>query len=195
MRMLNHFKSYSARWKAYKENLRETNKLKYWTVDWIETIAVCLVLVFIIRTYIVQTSVVFSSSMYPTMQIGDRLFVNKLIYRLSHPHRGDIVLFYSPFHDGRQYVKRLVALPGEHVRIDKGVVSINGKPLFFPGVNVQPDYDYYAEVVVPKNAYFVLGDNRPNSADSRYWGFVPKSQLLGKAIFTFWPLPRMQMLH
>lgn len=182
------------KWQAYKTTAKEKSWLRYQLLDWTETILICGIIVLFLRKYIVQTSLVYSGSMHPTMQIRDRLFVNKMAYYFRDPKRGEIVLFNSPYKDGRQFVKRLIGLPGERISVQKGEVYINGKLLLLPGVHVVPDYSYMDEVIVPENTYFVLGDNRGNSADSRVWGFVPRSEFLGKAIFTFWPIPHMQLL-
>lgn len=183
-----------ATWNSYKDRLKAKNKAAFFIVDIVETLIVAFALFIVLRTFVVQTSRVYSGSMIPTMQIGDRLFVNKMVYHFRNPHRGEIILFKSPKHDGKEYVKRLIALPGEEVKIERGVIYINGKEVNFPGVNVQVDYSFYGPQVIPANSYFAMGDNRPNSYDSRMWGFVPKKDLIGRAVFTFWPLDRMQLL-
>ena len=193
--MISTIRNKLSQWSSYKKDLKETNKWKYYALDLVETIIVALVLALIIRKFVVQTSMVYSGSMIPTMMIGDRLFVNKFIYTFQTPKRGDIILFKSPYKDGKEFVKRLVALPGETVEIKKGIVFINGKEIAFPGVDVQRDYSYFGPEVVPADSYFALGDNRGNSADSRVWGYVPRQDLLGEALFTFWPLNRMQLLR
>jgi len=193
--MVKGIRSFFERWDAYKLNLRQKNLFVYWLVDGVETIVVALALALLIRKYIVQTSYVFSASMVPTMEISDRVFVNKMIYRFTTPKRGEIILFKSPYGDNKEFVKRLIGLPGETVQLRAGVVYINDKPLMLPGIHVLQDDAFFGPEVVPPNAYFVLGDNRANSADSRIWGYVPKSDLIGKATFAFWPLNRMQLLH
>ena len=184
-----------ATWNGYKSRLKAANKAAFYVVDLAETLVVAFALFIVLRTFVVQTSRVYSGSMIPTMQIGDRLFVNKMVYHFREPKRGEIILFKSPRHDGKEYVKRLIALPGEEVKIERGVIYINGKEVNFAGVNVQVDYSFYGPQVIPKNCYFAMGDNRPNSYDSRMWGWVPKKDLIGRAVFTFWPLDRMQLLE
>ena len=133
--------------------------------------------------------------MYPTLKVQDRLIVNKYIYYFSDPKRGQIVLFKSPHGDKRQFVKRLVGLPGETLEIKRGTVYINGKQLLFPGVNIQYDLSQYGPSKIPEGQYFVLGDNRGNSLDSRSWGFVKRQDFIGKALFTFWPIPQIEVLR
>ena len=125
-------------------------------------------------------------------KFGDRLIVNKLIYKFNAPIRGDIVLFKSPYNDGKQYVKRLIGLPNETIEIKRGMVYINNKLLVFPGVNINRDYSNLQKIVVPENSYFMLGDNRANSADSRVWGFVHKKDVIGEALFIYWPFDRIR---
>ena len=193
--MLTPIRQQHTRWESYKARLKSDNILLYWLVDLIETVVVAFALALMIRHFVVQTSLVPTGSMIPTMMVGDRLFVNKFIYRFSTPHRGDIVVFKSPYKDKKDYVKRCIGLPGETIEIKRGVVYSNDIPLVLPGINVQEDYSYYGPTKVPTDNYFMLGDNRDNSSDSRVWGFVPKEDLLGKAFFTFWPFSRMQVLR
>ena len=183
------------RWGKYKEDLKDRNLWSYHLVDTLEALAFAVVVALLIRTYVLQTSMVPSASMEPTLMVNDRLFVNKFIYRFTKPSRGDIVVFSSPFNDGKDYVKRCIALPGETVEVRKGVVLINGRELVLTGVNFNQDESDFLMVKVPDHAYFVMGDNRGNSNDSRFWGFVPEESLLGKALFTFWPFSRMRALR
>ncbi|NBV41467.1 signal peptidase I [bacterium] len=175
-------------------DLKTISPARYWVVEMVEAFSVALILALLIRHFIVMVSVVPTPSMVPTLNVGDRLFVNKFIYRFKDPDRGDIVVFKSVV-DDKDYVKRLIALPGETVELRRGIVYINGKELDFPGVNIQYDYDFQDPIVVPPGHYFVLGDNRSHSADSRVWGFVPRGNMEGQATFTFWPINRMQVLH
>jgi signal peptidase I len=183
------------RWKTYKLELKARSKWLFFWVDTAETIIVAIGLALIIRQFLVQTSLVYSGSMIPTLQIGDRLFVNKVVYHIRDPKRGEIVLFKSPYKDGREFVKRLIGLPGETVEIRKGIVYINGSELNLAGVDIQRDYSFYGPEKIPSNSYFMLGDNRSNSADSRVWKYVPQSDLIGRAVITILPLNRMQFLR
>jgi signal peptidase I len=194
MSILSRIRHFRDRWRQYKLDLQEKSIWQYRIVDALETIVVALAMALLIRKFIVQASIVPSTSMVPTFLVGDRLFVNKFIYRFQTPERGDIVVFASVV-DDKDYVKRCVGLPGETIEIRRGDIYINGKLIFLPGVDVQRDYDYMDPVKIPPESYFMMGDNRGGSSDSRFWGFVPASHLLGKAWFTFWPLSRMQLLH
>ena len=182
-------------WKAYKSKFKDTNQFLYFILDSVETLLIALFFALIIRQFIIQTSLIPSGSMIPTMKVNDRLFVNKFIYRFTSPKNGDIVVFKSPTGDGKDYVKRCIGVPGDTISIKKGFVFVNNKPLILSGVLIQRDYTASETVKVPPNSYYVLGDNRAFSSDSRVWGFVPEKNLLGKALFTFWPLDRMKVLR
>ncbi|MGE4169337.1 MAG: signal peptidase I [Candidatus Margulisiibacteriota bacterium] len=193
--MIQAIKTKLKNWETYKKDLKAKSLVRYFLVDVVETVVVALAMALLIRTYIVQTSLVPTGSMIPTMMVGDRLFVNKFVYFFEKPKRSEIVVFKSPFHDGKDYVKRCIGLPGETVQLIDGELYINGKLTTLPGVNIQNDGANYGPITVPADSYFMLGDNRANSLDSRYWGFVPSQDLLGRAFFTFWPLDRMQVLR
>lgn len=182
-------------WLLYKQDLKQNSTTKYYIIDWTETILVALVFALIIRQYVIQTSVVPSGSMIPTIEIGDRLFVSKYDYKFRAPKRGEIIVFKSPDKDGKDFVKRCIGLPGEKVELKDGIVFINDTPLIFPDIVINRDHFNYGPVIIPPNNYFMLGDNRPYSRDSRFWGFVPKEDLVGKALFTFYPFSRMRPLR
>jgi signal peptidase I len=192
--MLKKIRLTHSKWNKYKAELKEKSRFKHFVVDFLETIIVALALALLIRKFIIQTSLVPTGSMIPTLNIRDRLFVNKFIYRFSDPKRGDIVVFLSPHDDGKDYVKRCIGVPGDSIQLIKGKVFINNKQLILAGITVQEDYSFTDPVNVPEGHYFMLGDNRGNSQDSRYWGFVPKEDVLGEALFTFWPISRMRLL-
>ena len=183
------------RWKTFKAELKERSTLKYVVVDLLETIVVALILALIIRKYVIQTSLVPSGSMIPTLKIGDRLFVNKFVYRFRDPVPGDIVVFRSTQGDDKDYVKRCVAVGGQSVEVKNGILFVDDAVASFPGVVIQRDYSELDRVLVPEDMYFMMGDNRGNSFDSRSWGFVPEKKLLGKALFTFWPISNIQVLR
>lgn len=154
----------------------------------------------VIITFVVQAFYIPSGSMEPTLQIGDRILVGKFSYRLGPIRRGDIVVFHYPLGPARDFVKRIVALPAETVELREGLVLINGKPLSEVYPTALPGGDRactssYGPKRVPAGQYFVLGDNRCNSEDSRFFGFVPTENVVGKALLVYWPLPRVGLIH
>jgi signal peptidase I len=183
------------KWKQYKEDLKNNNRLLYHVVDWIESIVVALVLALIIRQFAFQTSEVLSGSMIPTLLIKDRVIVNKLVYRYyGRMERGDVVLFRSTITPPRDFIKRLIGLPGENIRIRNGQVIINGKTLDQSKWPVIWDRSNFGPYKIPENSYFFLGDNRPDSYDSRFWGAVPRKNIIGKAELMIWPPLRIKLL-
>ena len=166
--------------------------------EWGQSIAIALVLTLIIRTYVVQAFKIPSGSMRPTLMEGDKLFVNKFIYRFKSVERGDIVVFKYPVDPKKDFIKRMVAFEEEVVEIRDGKIYVNGKVLNDPETfgkfyyyNHDPFGGPNEKIHVPKDSYFVLGDNSANSTDSRFWGFGPKKNMLGKAIFRWWPPKRI----
>ena len=162
-------------------------KMKPWWRELIETLIWALILALILRTFVVQAFWIPSGSMIPTLMPGDRVLVAKFWYHFTEPKRGQIVVFKYPLDPTRDFVKRLIALPGDAVEIKNGVVYIDDVPLEEPYVKNR-DFFSMEKITVPNGQYFVMGDNRPNSQDSRFWGFVPKSYMRGPAFFRFWPL-------
>lgn len=175
-------------------------KRKKEIISWIWAIA----LVLILRQFFVQAFVIPSESMKPTLKIHDRLLANKIIYKIRHPERWEVIIFKYPEDPKKYFVKRLVGLPGESLIIKDGHVCINGKTLEQPK-NIPTLLYYYCEgeisygidreVKIPENAYYALGDNSINSRDSRYWGFIPSKNLVGKALFIYWPPWRMGLIR
>jgi signal peptidase I len=134
-----------------------------------------------------RTPQVSGLSMAPHITSGEVVLINTIAYRMHAPARGDIIAFH---HDGptpETYIKRIIGLPGDRVRIERGKVYVNGTPLDEPYVRF-PDERSFAEVTVPAGSLYVLGDNRADSDDSRFWGFVPQNAVLGKAVAGIWPL-------
>lgn len=182
-------------WKSFKENLKNRSPFLFHGLDFVEGILFAVIAVLFLRMVAIQTSLIPTGSMIPTLQIRDRLFVDKLTYHWSDPKRGDIVVFKSPLGDGKEYVKRCVGLPGETIEIKKGRVYINGLALILPGVILRRDFSNFPATQIPDHHYFVLGDNRAFSSDSRFWGFVSRDHIRGKAWYTFWPFKHMRMLR
>ena len=177
-------------------------------VDWVVTIAIAVAAVLAIKTWVVNPYRIPSSSMEPTLhcaepaagcQAGssDRVLANRFIYRFRDPSRGDIVVFDTPERAVRRcgaggtFVKRLVGLPGERISSVQGVVYIDGKPLDEPYVNGGPPGPDFRERVLGADEYFMLGDNRGQSCDSRKWGPVTREDLIGPVFAIYWPLTRL----
>jgi signal peptidase I len=164
---------------------------------WLGELIVLVVLAFVlamgIKTFVVQPFVIPSGSMEPTLQINDRVLVNKFVYRFWQPTQGDVVVFISPDDKSTDFIKRVIAVAGQTVDINDGVVSIDGKPLPEPYVNklVVDHYNSDKPVRVPRGQVWLMGDNRTNSRDSRFFGPRPVSELLGKAFLVYWPLDRI----
>ena len=159
-------------------------------VAWFKTLFSAAVYATLIVTFGFQVARVEGLSMAPTLEDQDRLIVNKFVYRVSAPRRGDIVMLYYPLNPDKSFVKRVIGEEGDTVRIVDGRVYVNDVPL--PDSFVAPEFrshDDYGPTVVPEGYYFVMGDHRNNSSDSRHWGFVPKKYIIGKVQLRWWPIP------
>ena len=161
-----------------------------------------LMLAALVVVFIVQPVKVEGTSMLPRLHDGERIFVNKLIYYDEYRwapkvDRGDIVVFWFPDDPSKSYIKRIVGLPGDTIELREGIVRVNGTELneqyLDPRFNSSPKSQ--APVYVRPNYYFVMGDNRDNSSDSRSWGLVPKKYVYGKALFRYWPLGSASIIH
>lgn len=152
--------------------------------DILETMILSVVL-FVGINYITARIRVDGSSMEPTLHSGQLVLVNRLAYKIGEPTYGDIVVFYYPRDPDQEYIKRLIGLPGDHISVQNGQVSVNDIPLNEPYIAAAPMYA--GEWDVPQNQYFVLGDNRNNSSDSHQWGMVPVDFVIGKALAVYWP--------
>jgi signal peptidase I len=154
--------------------------------DVLETALLTLVIFLGVRLG-VQNFRVEGFSMQPTLQSNQYLLVNKVVYMVGEPQRGDIVVFRLPQDPRRDLIKRIVALPGEEVEVRNGAVYVNGKALDEPYIRDKPLY-FFSKKTVPEGEYFVLGDNRNNSFDSHVWDFLPREYLIGKAWVSYWPV-------
>jgi len=175
--------------------------------EWIKTLVVAILLALFIRTFVVQAFKIPSGSMLPTLQIGDHILVNKFIYGVHlpllnlwllgpwTPRRGDIVVFKYPYDESRDFIKRVVGLPGDVVEIRDKQVHINGRLLEEPyaaykdaavSSNLHSARDSFGPITVPEKKLFVLGDNRDHSQDSRFWGFLDLRKLEGEAFVVYW---------
>lgn len=183
-------------WKNIKALIKKRSWLHWLLTEVLEIIFFILPVVLIFRELIFQSSLIPSPSMYPTLKKGDRLIVSRFIYKLKDPERFDIVVFKSKeITQNKQYVKRLIGLPGDILEIKRGIVYINGEQIVFKGINIQRDFSSLNPIKIPEGHYFVMGDNRSNSLDSRYFGFLKRKDFIGQAWFTFWPPQQIGILH
>jgi len=163
--------------------------------NWLRDIVFAALTAILIVVFVVQPVKVEGTSMEPRLYDQERIFVNKFLYRVSDIQRGDIVVFWYPKDPGKSFIKRVVGLPGEEVWIESGVVYVNGKRLdepyvpgrFFDPASLEP-------LVVESKSYFVLGDHRNSSNDSRSWGLVPEENIFGKAFFRYWPITKFGLI-
>jgi signal peptidase I len=187
-------------------------KIKLVVKEWTESIITAFILAMIIRIFVVQAFKIPTGSMRLTLVEGDIILVNKFLYgaklpltdirlpAVRQPQRGDVIVFIYPENPKKDFIKRLIATEGESVEIKDGTIYINDKPLLDPVFSQKYYYnrgDYAQEgqkIIVPKNSYFVLGDNSQSSQDSRYWGFVPEKNVIGKAFIIYWPLNRIRLI-
>ena len=172
--------------------------------EYAEAIAIAIVLALFIRTFVIQAFKIPSGSMKPTLLVGDHILVNKFIYgiklpftdkiliSLSQPERGDVVVFKFPLDTRKDYIKRVIGLPGDRVELVGKQLLINGRPIEDPHASylVSGNRRMFGPVTVPTGHLFVMGDNRDESSDSRVWGFVPRPYLKGKAFLIYWSWDR-----
>ncbi|VBB05640.1 peptidase s26a signal peptidase i [Lucifera butyrica] len=163
--------------------------------DWVISILIAVILAFFIRHFIVELYMVEGPSMRPTLLNGERLVVNKFIYRFKTPERGDVLIFRYPRDPSRDFIKRVIAVAGDTIEIKDGRVFVNGQLQNEPYI-LEPMRGSYPLSTVPPGTIFVMGDNRNNSEDSRFpdVGFVPLDLVKGKAMVVFWPLDHMKTL-
>jgi signal peptidase I len=159
----------------------------------IETIALTI-LIFLAIHFTVQNYQISGPSMQNTLHNGQFVLVNKLAYLFHQPERGDVIILHEPDQPGRDLVKRVIGLPGDKIVITSESVSVNGVTLNEPYVTREYNPGTQTEIV-PTDQYFVMGDNRPVSEDSRIFGFVPRDYIVGKAILVYWPLSQWQILN
>ena len=181
---------------------RPTRNTRRWAIEWVVIILIALAVAFGVRTFVAQTFFVPSTSMYPTLKAGDRIVVDKLAFHLHSVDRGDIVVFTTPkAENGRcggppvpDLVKRVIGLPNENISGKDGKVYITGKPLAEPWLpKVKSTFTAnFGPVHVPSGDYFMMGDNRVESCDSRIWGPVSGSSFVGKVDLIIWPLSRFR---
>ncbi len=152
------------------------------------TLGLALVIFLLLQTTI-QSSIVLGSSMEPGLEDGQRLIINKAVYHFRDPARGDVIILHPPIEPQKEYVKRVIGIPGDTIEVRNGVVYINGSPLYEPYIKETPRNNF-SPFTVPENNYFVMGDNRNNSNDSRTGWTVTSDNIIGEAWLRIWPLSK-----
>jgi signal peptidase I len=168
------------------------------TFSWLRELCLSVAIAVVFILFLYQPVRVEGTSMMPALVDQERIFINKFVYRfgLEDIGRGDTVVFWPPVDPGKSYIKRVIGIPGDSVELVNGAVIVNGRALSEPYVPV----DYRDHVSMPRRVvladeYFVLGDHRSSSNDSRTWGMVPRRAIYGKAVFVYWPLERLGMVR
>jgi signal peptidase I len=167
-------------------------------ISWLRDLAVSVVIAIIVILFLYQPVKVEGTSMTPSLVNEERIFINKFVYRfgLSDIDRGDTIVFWAPEDPTRSYIKRVIGVPGDVIEIVDGTVILNGKRLNEPYlIDANRDRVSMSPRMVEEGRYFVLGDHRNSSNDSRSWGTVARDAIYGKAVFVYWPLDRLGLLH
>ena len=163
---------------------------------WLRDLIVSVLIAAFIIVFLYQPVRVEGTSMLPVLEDQDRLFINKIAYRVGEIHQGDVVVFEYPRDHTKSYIKRVIGLPGERIRTDHGIVYVNGVRLSEPYVPARYEDDRSEpEVVVPPHEYFLMGDHRSISSDSREFGPVDRDLIYGKAVFVYWPMEQVGVVH
>lgn len=166
------------------------------TYETLRTVVMVLLAAFLIRSFIFQPFVVQGSSMEPTLHSSQYVVVNKFGYWVGKPERGDVIVFRSPVTPSQNYIKRVIGLPGEKITFDDNKVYVNGTLISENYINIdEPNKKEHEEVVLKENEFFVLGDNRDHSSDSRRWGVLPKENIIGKAFLSIFPIDTLGLLE
>lgn len=165
-----------------------------------QTLAIALVLAFLLRAFVAEPRYIPSDSMYPSLETGDRVVVEKVSGYFHPPQRGDIVVFQPPeqlqmqgYEREQAFIKRVIGQAEETIAVQNGTVYVNDKPLEENYIAEAPNYELKS-VQIPQDRLFVMGDNRNNSNDSHIWGFLPAKDVIGRAVFRFWPIDRLGWL-
>ncbi|MGH9394559.1 MAG: signal peptidase I [Terriglobales bacterium] len=163
---------------------------------WAMNLALAVIIALGLVLFVLQPVRVQGYSMMPRLHNNERLFVDKLALNFEPLRRGDVVVFHYPRDPAQSFIKRIIGLPGEQVAIWGGVVYINGARLSEPYVPARfQDYNDFAAVRVPAGKFFVMGDHRNSSNDSRYWGCLPQDDIFGRAVFAYWPMNQLGLVH
>jgi signal peptidase I len=181
-----------------QEAASEKPRSRVWRILWdlLHDISIAVLFCFFLITFVAQAFRVQGTSMLPLLEDGERIIVNKLVYRFYPIQRGDVVVFWYPKDPSVSFIKRVVGLPGDTVEIRRGVVYVNGAGVQEPYVGAQfQDHESYGPETVKPGFYYVLGDHRNGSNDSRSWGEVPEKYIYGKAYLRFWPLGKLGFIR
>ena len=163
---------------------------------WIRDIIISIAIAVVVIVFLYQPVKVEGTSMMPWLQDQERIFVNKFVYRFEDIHRSDIVVFRFPLDPTKSYIKRVVGLPGDEVEVIRGQLYINGKRIDEPYIREEfRDLGTYPPITVPDESYYVLGDHRNTSNDSRTWGTVGRDFVVGKAVFAYWPIDQFGVVQ
>lgn len=165
-------------------------------LELIEIVLIAFALSWVLRTYVIEARKIPTGSMLPTIQLDDRVIVDKFFFkRFDNISPGDIIVFHPPpsAHATEDFIKRVVGLPGDKLEIRNHTTYVNGQPLYEPFVLDKSRNDF-GPIVVPKDSVFVMGDNRNNSDDSRVWGFLPIQNITGRTLFRYWPIDHLGAL-
>jgi signal peptidase I len=177
---------------------RESERARVWRAVWelLHDLVVAGLFAWFLVIFVAQAFRVQGTSMLPLLEDGERIIVNKFIYRFHPIERGDVVVFYYPRDPSVSFIKRVVALPGDTVEIRSGQLFVNGQAVREDYLAARfRDQDGYPPTLVNKGHYFVLGDHRNSSNDSRAWGEVPEKYIYGRAVYRFWPLNKLGAIH
>jgi signal peptidase I len=171
-------------------------KLAFELKSWFRDILFAFAIAIFIVVFVIQPVKVEGTSMQPHLVDQERIFVNRFIYRFTDIHRGDVVVFWYPRDRSKSFIKRVLGVPGDKVEIRHGTVYTNGTRVYEPYLSPEfRDHKSFQKVTVPPGQYFVLGDRRNSSNDSRSWGFVARQLIYGKAIFSYWPVSRFGLVE
>jgi signal peptidase I len=163
---------------------------------WLRDLIISVLIAAFIIVFLYQPVRVEGTSMLPRLEDQDRLFINKIAYRVGEIHQGDVVVFQYPRDHTKSYIKRVIGLPGDRLRIDHGIVYVNGVALREPYVPARYEDDRSeAQMVLPPHEYFLMGDHRSISSDSREFGPVDRDLIYGKAVFVYWPVEQVGVVH
>jgi signal peptidase I len=168
--------------------------------DFLQSIVVVMAIMVMVYLFIMSPQEISGQSMYPTFENGEYILTNKIEYKIHEPQRGDVVVFKSPQNKDIDYIKRIIGIPGDQVSLQNGKYVVNG--IILTETYLPQDLRTFAgnflkeggTIIVPPNQYFVSGDNRPHSLDSREFGTIPKEDIIGKALFRYWPLDRAGLI-